>query len=188
MFSTLCDALEYLLIKIYNNLQLKFSSFWFPAQTSLLTKSKTSLGESQPSEQMPFLELYKDMVGWGWCHWRQIYTWDEYGSHCPLTNLQPLCLKQRSEMFAHLRFYQRRDNKHQGNHTNYLLNHSFPLKINYMFFLSKLTLIDKSAFSLILSVQNKQEKKEEDGLFFQFSWQQQSNTSKTKCRITNIFY
>lgn len=108
-FSTLCDALEYFPIKIYNNFQLKFSSFWFPAQTSLLAKPKTWVGESQPAEQTTSLELYKDMAGWGWCRWRQVHTWDERGSRYPLTNFQLLCLEQRSEMFAHTQFYQRRN-------------------------------------------------------------------------------
>lgn len=108
--------------------QLKYttiSSYNFPAQSSLLTKSKTWVGKSQPPEQMPLLELYKDMAGWGWCHWRQIHTWDECGSLCPLTNFQPLCLKQRSEMFTHTRFYQRVSNNHLRN------LHELPSKMHF---------------------------------------------------------
>lgn len=114
VLSTLCDALEYFPIKIYD-FQLKFSSFWFPAESSFPTKSETWVCKSQPPEQTPLLELYKDMAGWGWCHWRQIHTWDKYGSLCPLSNCQPLCHKKRSEMFAHIWFYQRRNNNHPGN-------------------------------------------------------------------------
>lgn len=46
----------------------------------------------------------------GWCHWRH-----EYGSLCSLTLSKPLCLRQRSEMFAHMWFYQTRSNTHPGN-------------------------------------------------------------------------
>lgn len=196
MFSTPCDALEYFLIKIYNNFQVKFSGFWFPAQSSLLTKPKTWVGKSQPLEQVPLLKLYKDIAGWGCCHWRQIQMCDEYGSLCPLTNFQPLCLKQRSEMFAHTWFYQKRNNNHLGNPykscSKVNLSSEKKKKKRYLYknlFFSEQTCPCKQNNLLFNFVSLEERGKErEDGLFFQFSWYQQSSTSNIKCRVTDIFF
>lgn len=191
VLSTLCDALEYFPIKIYD-FQLKFSRFWFPAESSFPAKSETWVCKSQPPEQTPLLELYKDMAGWGWCHWRQIHTWGEYGSLCPLSNCQPLCHKKRSEMFAHIWFYQRRNNNHLGN------PYELPSKMHFSSekkvtvqnngFFSEQTYPCKQNRLLFSSVSPEERRKErEDGLFFQFSWHQQSSISHSKCRATDIF-